>query len=397
MSKIALPSTPFGAKGARPSVFVARGAGPYENTLAALAGLDLSAARGRRVLLKPNAGRAVAAGKGVTTHPRVVAAAIDAFREAGADVAVGESPITGVKTLDAFARCGIKAVADERLCPLIDMDARPFVAMAIPDGAAITSIKVCPEVLEYDIVVSIPVMKTHMHTGVTLSVKNMKGCLWRRSKVDLHMLPRLPGRDEKPLDIAITDMASVLRPHLSIIDGTIGMEGLGPSAGDPKELGAVVAGWDAFAADAVACALMGIAAAEVPHLRMGAERGYGIIDFGRIDVMPEHWRQGRKPFVPPPASLSIEFPNVQVFDKQSCSACQASLLLFLRQYGGRLFAGKDRRERIPIAIGKGHDSLPPGTLCIGNCTAPLKKGNPFVPGCPPVASEILSVWKEYIK
>ena len=55
----------------------------------------------------------------------------------------------------------------------------------IPSGEAIQRLKVCPEVLEYDIVVSIPVMKMHMHTGVTLAVKNMKGCLWRRSKVCL--------------------------------------------------------------------------------------------------------------------------------------------------------------------------------------------------------------------
>ena len=64
MPEIALPVSPFDVDRDRPSVFVASGAGPYENTLAALAGLDLSPARGRRVLLKPNAGREVALGKG---------------------------------------------------------------------------------------------------------------------------------------------------------------------------------------------------------------------------------------------------------------------------------------------------------------------------------------------
>ena len=82
-------------------------------------------------------------------------------------------------------------------------------------------------------------MKMHMHTGVTLAVKNMKGCLWRKSKVDLHMLPPLPGHNEKTLDIAIADMSAILRPHLSIIDGTIGMEGLGPSAGKAKQMDAM--------------------------------------------------------------------------------------------------------------------------------------------------------------
>jgi uncharacterized protein (DUF362 family) len=302
-----------------------------------------------------------------------------------------------VKTLEAFTRCGIAAVANERQCPLIDMDARAFVSVPIPDGIAIKSLRVCPEVLEYDIVVSVPVMKMHMHTGVTLAVKNMKGCLWRRSKVELHMLPPIPGWAEKTLNIAIADMSSVLRPHLSIVDGTIGMEGLGPSAGEPKDLGVVLAGVDAFAVDAAACELMGIAACDIPHLRMGAERGYGIIDLARISVSPENWRELRQPFALPPSSLSIEFPNVTVFDEQSCSACQASLLLFLRRYGEQLFGGKDEAEKVRFAIGKGHDSLPEGTFCIGNCTFKVKGDKPFAPGCPPVVSEILALYNEYFR
>lgn len=349
------------------------------------------------MLLKPNAGRDVAFGKGVTTHPQVLAAAIDAFREAGASVAIGESPITGVKTPDAFARCGIQAMADERKCPLIDMDDRPYVPVAIPDGVAIDKLRVCPEVLEYDIVVSVPVMKTHMHTVVTLAVKNMKGCLWRRSKVELHMLPPIPGWTEKTLNIAIADMSSVLLPHLSIVDGTIGMEGLGPSAGEAKELGVVLAGLEPFAVDAVACELMGISAYDVPHLRIGAERGYGIIDLGGIRVAPDDWRKLQNPFALPPKNLSLEFPHVTVFDEQSCSACQASLLLFLRRYGEQLFGNRPDGETVRIAIGKGHESLPEGTLCIGNCTAKFRADHPFAPGCPPVVSEILSLCNEYLK
>ena len=257
---------PFFDKHARPHVAVAHGQGPYHNTLTALKSIPLQAVNGKRVLLKPNAGRVAHSGEGITTHPEVVAAAIDAFRQAGAEVAVGESPITGVKTMEAFDATGITAVAQERDCPLLDMDQRPFVEMDIPEARVLHKLKISPEVLEFDVIVSIPVMKMHMHTDVTLSVKNMKGCLWRRSKVKLHMLAPIEGSDEKPINVAIADMASVLRPHLAIIDGTVGMEGLGPSAGQPKALGCVVVGADAFAADAVACRLMGTRAEEVPHL-----------------------------------------------------------------------------------------------------------------------------------
>jgi len=371
-------------------VFCASGDGPYNNTRNALSNIDLSPSKGKKVLLKPNIGRNVKAGKGITTHPDVVAGAVDAFREAGAEVAIGESPITGVDTLEAFKSSGITSIAEARDCRLIDMNARRYVLVKIADGVAIKTLKVCREIAEYDIIISIPVMKTHMHTGVTLSVKNMKGCLWKRSKVDLHMLPQLAGHEEKSLDIAIADMASVLRPHLSIIDGTIGMEGLGPSAGKAKDLGVVVVGVEAFATDSVACELMGISAGEVPHLRMGAERGYGVIDIGKIRVFPEKWEDIKSPFARAPEKLSVAFPGFTILDEQSCSGCQSTLLLFLERHGKELRESIPDDEEIIIAIGKGHKQLPDGTLCVGNCTVQHKKRGRFVPGCPPVASEILN-------
>lgn len=390
MTSISLSESPFRHSPIRPSVYVAAGNGPYGNTYAALVQVGLSPARGKRVLLKPNAGRVAPPEAGITTHPQVVAAAIDAFREAGADIAVGESPILGVKTEEAFDTVGIALIAHERDCLLIDMDARRFVEVPVPDGVAINSLKVCPEVLEYDLVVSLPVMKMHMHTGVTLAIKNMKGCLWRRSKVDLHMLPPVEGHDEKPIDIAIADMSSVLRPHLSIIDGTVGMEGLGPSAGKAKPLGVIVVSADAFAADAIACKLMGTAAEDIPHLRIGAERGYGVIDLDSISVTPDNWHDWSSQFAPPPENLSIEFPNINVLDKNSCSACVSTLFLFLKHYRDRLFDYFPSDTSICIGIGKGHEEVPEGTLCIGNCMALHRSNGIFIPGCPPVSSEILT-------
>ncbi len=379
----------FQRSNSKPEVFVSAGKGAYDNTRKALSRIDLSAAAGKQVLLKPNVGRVAGPGSGITTDPQVVAAAIDAFVDAGAEVAVGESPIVGVMAFDAFEASGITAVVRDRECKLIDMNKRKYVEINVSDGMAVNALRVCPEVLEYDVIVSIPVMKTHMHTGVTLSVKNMKGCLWRRSKVKFHMLPEIGSCDEKSLDVAIADMSGVLRPHLSIIDGTVGMEGLGPSAGDPKPLDAVVVSLDSYAADSVACGLMGLEAENVAHLRICAERGHGVIDLKKISVIPEDWRKWINPFTPPPENLSIEFPDVRIFDKNSCSACQSTLFLFLKYYSKKLFDYMP--SPVCIAIGKGAGNVPDGTLCIGNCTADQRKCQIFVEGCPPVSSEILHV------
>jgi uncharacterized protein (DUF362 family) len=389
MEAFKLKESPFTHDPSAPKVFVAGGQGAYENTILVLSKIDLGPARGKRVLLKPNAGRMAGPGSGINTNPMAVAAAIDAFRAAGATVALGESPITGVKTSEAFEISGIADVARKRDCLLIDMDERKYVDVALLDGIAIQSIKLCPDILEFDIIVSIPVMKMHMHTGVTLGIKNMKGCLWRRSKVVLHMLPPVEGRSEKPLDIAIADMSYALRPHLTIIDGWVGMEGIGPSAGKPKQLNAAVLGVDAYAADAVACELMGTSARKIPHLNIGADRGFGCIDMEKIDVSPSDWRKWVSPFGAPPTDISIGFPEFDILDLNSCSACQSSLLLFLKGYGDRILSHFPKENKVSVAIGKGHESVPKGCLCIGNCTARMKEQAIYVKGCPPVGSEIL--------
>lgn len=389
-----MTDNPLNPNPQNPQVHVSHGSDAYTNTIAVLGVVDLSAVKGKSVLLKPNVGRMSEFGTGVNTNPQVVAAAIDAFRKAGAAVAIGESPITGVKVMEAFELSGMAEMARQKNCPLIDLDERKPVVVPVPNGRVIDSLKVCADVLEFDFVVSIPVMKIHMHTGVTLSVKNMKGCLWRRSKVDLHMLPQLEETAEKSLDIAIGDMATVLRPHFSIIDGSICMEGLGPGAGTPKRLNVVVASADAFAADAVACRLMGRNALDIPHLRIGAANGCGIIDLDKIQISPTDWEDYASFFATAPKNLSFEFPNVEVLDRNSCSACQSTLLLFLQRFGECLADYIPKGERLRIAIGKGHEDLPPGTLCIGQCTCRQKEGGIFVPGCPPVGSQIYNVLRD---
>ncbi len=384
-----LAPSPF-CGGGEPVVHVAHGQGAYANTLAALKGVDLAPARGKRIMLKPNAGRIAEAGAAINTDPQVVAAAIDAFRAAGAEVRIGESPITGVATMEAFEVSGIAAVARERDCPLIDMDERRAVDIALPEGRAIKALRLCSDMLDVDLVVSIPVIKMHMHTGVTLAVKNMKGCLWRRSKVVLHMLPACADSDERPLNIAIADMSWALRPHLSIIDGTMAMEGIGPSAGQPHAMDVVVVGADAYAADAVVCRLIGTQAEDIPHLRIGAERGYGVIDLERIKVLPDHWLDWARQFERPPENLAIEFEDIEILDRNSCSACQSTLLLFVKKYGATIFEYFEEKP-VHIAIGKGHEAVPPNTLCIGNCMARHKDKGIYVKGCPPISSQILRV------
>ena len=159
-------------------VIVSKGKDPYQTTKTALENFPLRNFKGKRVLIKPNAARVAFPGQGVTTHPLVVEAIIDYLREEGAsDIVIGESCIFGVNPEEAFRTTGMKEVSQKEGVELIDLDQGDPVEIAISRGKLLKKIKVPALLKNFNFIVSIPVMKTHMHTQVTLSIKNMKGLL----------------------------------------------------------------------------------------------------------------------------------------------------------------------------------------------------------------------------
>ena len=373
-------------------VIVSRGIDPYQTTRLALQEFPLPNLKGKKVLIKPNAARLAYPGSGVTTHPLVVKATIHHLKEKGANrIVIGESCIFGVKSKEAFEMTGMKEVCKKEKVQLIDFDQVDPVDMTIPGGKVIKKIKVPSILKEFDFIISIPVMKTHMHTQVTLSIKNMKGCLWRREKARLYQLrcKKEITRGYKELDIAISEMASVLFPHFAIIDGTVGMEGMGPAYGKKKEMGIIVVGHNALSADAVASRLMGFDPEGVPHLKLSAEKGLGEIEIERISIKPRDSLKWESPFNPPPSRISIPFPDVVVHDEGSCSACLSTLLVFLQNYHSALDDHRLQDRKIHIGIGKHISRCPKGTILIGNCASKMKSEGIFVQGCPPIGSQIL--------
>ena len=94
-------------------------------------------------MIKPNAARLASPGDGVTTHPQVVAAAIDHLRERGARrIVIGESCIFGVDAGEAFQVTGMKGVSEEKKVELLDLDQGDPMEIAIPGGKVIKKIKV---------------------------------------------------------------------------------------------------------------------------------------------------------------------------------------------------------------------------------------------------------------
>jgi uncharacterized protein (DUF362 family) len=380
-------------------VFVSFGNDGYSITKQILGKIpfDFTSLRGKRVLVKPNAGRFVSPDIGINTGPSVVAAVLDFLVENGADnVFVGESPILGVKALEALEKSGISEVVRKRGVDLVDLDAVKPEIIPVPDPRVVKSLKICREVLDSDFIISVPVMKTHMHTQVSLGLKNMKGCLYKREKVRLHQQPPVENLPPpaKPLDLAIADLAKLLMPDLVVTDGIIGQEGMGPSAGSPKAFGAIVASMNCLAADSVTAELMGLDPSLVYHLELAQNEVvrtgvYGDFSPGEYKVFPPDYKKHSVEFQKPPEKISFEFENVLVEDEDSCSACLSTVLMFLKRYHSSFADYFGEENPLRLALGKAIGPQEAGALLIGNCTAKRKEGCIFVKGCPPVASDIL--------
>jgi len=374
-------------------VIVTHGKGPFHNVKEALSKLDLKIIKNKSILIKPNIGRKAAAEKGINTHPQAVAGVIEVLKDNGAKkIAIGESPILGVKIHEAFKISGIEEISKKYNCDLIDLDYVQPIIKIIPNGRILESTKICAPVFDFDILLSLPVAKTHMHTGVTLGIKNMKGCLYKREKVRYHQLEYLDGKEYKEftLDSAISDLATILIPDITVIDGFIGMEGLGPSGGDPIKSNFAVASLNPFAADIIGCIMMGIEPKNISHLRIISERLNLDIAPEKYDVFPNDYKNYSIKYQTSPKKISIEYPDVKLYDKESCSACLSTVMLFLKRFKTDMSQYLLDDKKLHLAIGKGilENEIREGTILVGNCTRHITNKGIFVPGCPPVCTQI---------
>jgi uncharacterized protein (DUF362 family)/Pyruvate/2-oxoacid:ferredoxin oxidoreductase delta subunit len=211
-----------------------------------LADVDISSAAGKDVLLKPNMLGAYLPEMGVTTHPAFVRETGRIFREAGAKVSVGDSG-NGVHGIArTWEATGIGAVCREEGFQELHFEG----CGSLPCGDFMIS--AAP--LAADIIINLPKFKTHGLTTLTLAAKNLFGCVAGMQKFGLHRTYARPH----DFAMAVVKIADAVRPALTIIDGVVGMEGNGPSAGKLRHLKVIAAGCDLFALDAACCQLVGL-------------------------------------------------------------------------------------------------------------------------------------------
>jgi uncharacterized protein (DUF362 family)/Pyruvate/2-oxoacid:ferredoxin oxidoreductase delta subunit len=233
-----------------------------------LGGIGSFVKQGQRVLLKPNLLSARGPERAVTTHPRLVEAVAGEVREAGAVPFVGDSPggaVRGIKRV--WANTGMEAMARAAGLELVNFEASGSKMIRFGKYAFYVS----KPVLEADVIINLPKLKTHSLTLLTCAVKNMFGVMPGFRKGEQHKLY------PKPVEFArmLVHLYKLVTPSLNIVDAVIGMEGNGPSSGRPRMLGLLMAGEDAVAIDAVAARFLGFPDGFIDTTRIAAEMGLG--------------------------------------------------------------------------------------------------------------------------
>lgn len=227
---------------------------------------------GARVILKPNLccddpEKAASA----NTDPRVLAAVIEVLQERTRDITVGEADGPRHKAEAAFAASGVVDLASRYGVSLLNFTHAPTRPVDHPFLAEFA----LPEaLLAADVFITLPVVKTHALTVFTGALKNQWGCVPRADRIIWH----------RYLDRLLVDLQGLLRPHLAIMDGIIGMEGRGPANGKPRRLDVVLGSTDMVALDATAMRLIGLAPRACAHLVGAHEAGHGQLEPGDIAI-----------------------------------------------------------------------------------------------------------------
>lgn len=223
--------------------------------------------RGKTILLKPNLVDYIP-GNHVNTHPLVVAAAIECFRELGAtEVIVGEGPGHQRDTELVLSESGMTEALRHQNVRFVDLNRDELIECPLlADYTGLQHLWLPRTILEANFIVSMPKVKTHHWSGLSLSMKNMLGVVpgakygWPKNLLHWRGIER-----------SILDICATVPVHFVIADGIMAMEGNGPLNGEPRALGRIILADDPVAADATCARLMGIDPDLVAHIRAGAQ------------------------------------------------------------------------------------------------------------------------------
>ena len=262
-----------------PDLVVGRGGEPEElvrRVLRGLGGMERFVPAGSKVVVKPN----ICVGHrsyeyAATTNPWVVGTVVKLCIEAGASqVRVMDTPFSGTPE-QAYNVSGIEAQVLSAGGAMEIMAPFKFVPFDIAQGLDLKRWPVYDDVMSADVVINVPIAKHHSLARLTVAMKNLMGVITDRSAFHANLGQRL------------ADLASLIRPELTLVDGIRVLRAHGPSGGnldDVVQMDTVIASADFVAADSYAATLLGLRPEDLSYVQAAAAMGLGTSDLGALRI-----------------------------------------------------------------------------------------------------------------
>ncbi|WP_088188239.1 DUF362 domain-containing protein [Desulfosporosinus sp. FKA] len=332
---------------------------------------------------------------GVVTTSIVIEALVRILAEHGfSKLTIGEGalPVFNPKSEAVFEALGYHKLVQRYGVKLADFNQEAFETIDYGEGL---KLDVAKRALEADKIINVPVLKTHNQAKVSLGIKNLKGCLHRKSKQLCH------GIANQELSLMFPRIIEKLPVALTVIDGLYTLEkGPGPT-GRAFRKNLLISSRDPFACDLVGAAILGYPANEVEHLSIYANRHGYSTDLADYDVKGENLENHRE-YVEYDWEWSEEDTGpagfkkrgitglaIRKYDSTLCTGCSVQynpmLILFSSAYKGQPF------PNVEVVSGKKQLASPGFEMSVlfGKCACHLNKDNPNIKkaiplwGCPP--------------
>jgi uncharacterized protein (DUF362 family) len=343
--------------------------------------------RDSNVIVKPNLNQPAASGSGLVTDARVTEAVTKAVLDCGpgsvkiADgAAAGYDFIGAVSTTEAFRVSGTEEIARRLGVETVNCNADDFVDVTIENPYVMDRVKLSKTVYEADIIISVPVLKTHHRTITTISLKNMKGVMLAEEKRKTHMLGLDPG---------IADLISVIRPHYTVVDALTVMQGNWEPE-DKRKLDLIMAGASPHATDYIGTYLIGFDPEKVMHLTYSLKREGITLTMDSIEIVGESLEENRVFYKTGFDVIRSRYSGIRIIEgKSSCSGCIGQLIGALSNI--RAAGYEENLSGVTIVMGSPvEEPLPEEkVLFLGKCSAHYGNKDNSSKGCPPKEETII--------
>ena len=248
----------------------------FDKGMQSLGGMKNFVKSNQTVVIKPNIGWDTIPERAANTNPKLISQIVKHCFDAGAkDVYVFDH------TCDSWSACytnsGIEKAAKDAGAKIVSGNSESYYqAVSVEKGKRLKETTVHELILESDVFINVPILKSHGGTGLTVSMKNLMGVVWDRKfwhRNDLHQ--------------CIADYASFRKPDLNIVDAYSVMKKNGPrgvSEADVVTLKSQIISTDMVAADAAAAKIFGKTPSEIDYIRIADEMNVGTMDLSKLNI-----------------------------------------------------------------------------------------------------------------